>query len=415
MNCLACNQETKQTDQVECAACKGFYHYLCLNMTAAYFMGHNDQLKRTWCCPECTNITRRRNDNSPMRSQFSAKLNDTILSVDDLPENENKTTDNMHELVSSYCNKQKYATNQSSVANINDNITLETIGKLLDSKLKNNNQCMFIEMKNIIKTEIHDIMEKFRSEITQKVNLISQDHKKFETAIAQTDERIKTLEIENKKLQMELRDLEVRMTTQGKSKDEESLTNNNKKIVIYGFEELQHETDQELYERVNYVFYDLLGIHIDSYIEDLKRIGKRGYRRPLVIEVISKRVVKYVLQNAHCFRNSGITISAFMDTNSLKERKILRENLLKARRNGNHAIIRGNRLIINGQECTPVTNDNPSSALDGKPNIPEANPSTSYTESPYDIDAAANMTSNSNNIHSKLHTKGQTRTFRASK
>jgi hypothetical protein len=100
------------------------------------------------------------------------------------------------------------------------------------------------------------------------------------------------------------------------------------------------------------MFYNILNVNINGYIEQATRIGKRGYRRPLRIDLLSRRMTNHVLQNAYYFKNTGYAVSPLLDTKSLEERKSLRENMIRARREGKHATIRNNKLFINGKEHT---------------------------------------------------------------
>lgn len=109
-------------------------------------------------------------------------------------------------------------------------------------------------------------------------------------------------------------------------------TNNNqilesencKKIVLYGLEEYpEYETD--LYNRVISVFRNILEVDLTGYIEELSRLGRKGYKRPLVIEIISKRMTKYILQNKHYFRNTGLAISEYLCRDEMESRRKLRD------------------------------------------------------------------------------------------
>jgi hypothetical protein len=52
-------------------------------------------------------------------------------------------------------------------------------------------------------------------------------------------------------------------------------------------------------------------------------------------------------------------ISPYLDKQALKTRKDLRTNLAAARKAGKHAVIRNNKLIINGQEHIPQSENEP--------------------------------------------------------
>lgn len=139
---------------------------------------------------------------------------------------------------------------------------------------------------------------------------------------------------------------------------------NTKKIVLYGLNEYYQEAEYDLHGRIINTFHEILDINITGYLEEVKRIGKFRPRqqRPVVIELISKRCTKYILQNAKQFRNTGLAVCEYLDEQSLQTRKKLREGLILARKSGHHAIIRNNSLIVNGnvvqtQDTTNLSNE----------------------------------------------------------
>ncbi|CAB3252345.1 unnamed protein product [Arctia plantaginis] len=75
--------------------------------------------------------------------------------------------------------------------------------------------------------------------------------------------------------------------------------------------------------------------------------------RPLVIELIIKRMVKYLLKNSQCFQGTGLFIAEFLDNTVRKERAQLREELFAARQKGLRAIIRNKQLYIKGKLTHP--------------------------------------------------------------
>lgn len=111
----------------------------------------------------------------------------------------------------------------------------------------------------------------------------------------------------------------------------------NKTLVLYGLNEFRNENEYDLYERVTEVFYQITNVNLAGYIEDIRRIGKRGWRRPLVIELLSKRTTKYILSNVKNFKNSGLWVSEYLDEQGLHERKIRRERYKKIKQNGNYS------------------------------------------------------------------------------
>lgn len=86
------------------------------------------------------------------------------------------------------------------------------------------------------------------------------------------------------------------------------------------------------------------------YVDEISYIGRKGNRRPIKIELTSKRLRKYILENYQYFKNAGFGVSEYLSDKLLQERKELKAALQNARRNGHHAVIKNNKLLINGKE-----------------------------------------------------------------
>ncbi|CAB3255402.1 unnamed protein product [Arctia plantaginis] len=100
-------------------------------------------------------------------------------------------------------------------------------------------------------------------------------------------------------------------------------------------------------------------INILGYIEDLHRIGKNtNNHRPLVIELLSKRIAKFITANRQCLQGTRIYISEFLDDIALKKRHLLRAEMIKARNRGQNAIIKNNQLLIEGNKVTIEDEEN---------------------------------------------------------
>lgn len=79
-------------------------------------------------------------------------------------------------------------------------------------------------------------------------------------------------------------------------------------------------------------------------------MGRHGQRRPLMIELLSKQMKRYILENQYLFNNSGLTVYEYLDRKSIEQRKKQTLTLIKVRKEGHHAVIRDNILIINGRK-----------------------------------------------------------------
>ncbi|XP_050562621.1 putative uncharacterized protein DDB_G0286901 [Spodoptera frugiperda] len=94
------------------------------------------------------------------------------------------------------------------------------------------------------------------------------------------------------------------------------------KIVLYGLNENFYETGVELHSRIINIFQNYAGINLNGYVDEIYRIGKQGkqgQRRPVVIELLTKRTQQYVMQHCKLFKNTGMCITKFQDKETVPE------------------------------------------------------------------------------------------------
>lgn len=315
-------------------------------------MGHKSDLEKSWCCDQCKNITRRkrtRNDETPTRQQFDTQVNENLTTVNinyDDPKNPETYTNDSK--------STETPTTQTRANNVEtDTITLQQFARLIEIK--------FDDFRNTIRQDIamefETRMGKINSDFSKKIEHIEIEQQALKSKITDLTKTIKSMEnnianIKNNnnktkecppELNLQLKD-EITLL-----RDKIYKEANGKKIVLYGLDEYWDESENQIIERINYAFYDLLNIDINGYIESVSRIGKRGYRRPIVIELISRRMTEYIIQNSNNFRNSGLYVSTVLSKAELEEKRALKTKLQEARRNGYYATIRQNKLYINGK------------------------------------------------------------------
>lgn len=159
--------------------------------------------------------------------------------------------------------------------------------------------------------------------------------------------QIEKLQKENNTLKNEIRALETKITTPEKYC---KLGNSSRKLVIYGFGERFGESECDLYNRVIQLFRETYNVNLLGYIEDTQWLGRNNNKkRPLVIELISKRMTKFIIKNSHYLYGTRLAVSEYLDPTELKEKKAMREQMMNARNNGLYAVIRNNQLFIEGK------------------------------------------------------------------
>lgn len=301
-------------------------------------MSNINELKKSWCCPSCDNVTRRRkNDNTPIRKQCTQPINDTTLSANDLTDDQNLTK---HGDCGPTENKTHRNTPQSAISK-DITITLEHISLLLDRKLEETKKSILNAIQNTKQTEVQKAMHELKSDLTNTTNTLLHEQTALKNHITLMDKTIEKLETDNKGLREDI--ILLQNNSLGTQQQNTDIT---KKIVLYGLLEHEHETEHHLYQRIVHIFQDILNVDLTGYIEELTRIGRNNSRRPIVIELLSKKMTKYLLQNAQFFRNTGLSISEYLNEKALQNRKHLQEQVRNARLHGHHAVIRNNKLYV---------------------------------------------------------------------
>lgn len=101
-----------------------------------------------------------------------------------------------------------------------------------------------------------------------------------------------------------------------------------RKIVIYGFPEYLKEHSSK-HDRLLQMFYELLNVDgiMKTCTESANIVRHKNQTRSLVLDLLSKKMTKYVLNNSYCFRVTKLSISKFLDKTALQDRKDDRRNV----------------------------------------------------------------------------------------
>jgi hypothetical protein len=377
-----------------CTKCKLTYHYLCINLTTAYFREHSNILRQSWECPECSKkIRRANNDCSPIRSQGvtstpqqdSSLLNDPYMTANegnpaipktvnlgptDISTSPEKTptqleSDNItqrrqqqreHSIESSFLDST--IPDGATITSIGDTTNLDLLREIRELRTHITSQAQKQESRDCVLTESLKLMQLGIDSLNNKYTLLETEHGVLKTMITKNTDRINELCSENRRLRQEISELRktattplevssLNLTTQvdkhndtyadnlaksktpvtepQKKQPQNPPVENSRMLVLYGLDETRFETESLVHNRVINAFFDITQVDLTGYIEDLVRIGHRGRRRPLKIELLSKRMTRYLLSNVKMFRNTGLWISPLLDENGLQERKSLRE------------------------------------------------------------------------------------------
>ncbi|CAG9791874.1 unnamed protein product [Diatraea saccharalis] len=375
--CAGCKQIIQDRRFLICSQCQQNYDLECANVSQSrFYKTMTSEHKSSWKCPLCfSKKPKGDNENTPVRPlnvvkkpetrriTISPNLEDdrqnvtirkrsqthnesSILDESDLtnsPQGNTLLTLNSTENIE---NKQ------NDIANFDktDRIHLDQINSLIQFNLQQNNTYIISEIQTIIQKEIERSFTLLKLETKTCIENI--DKKQFEL-----EQRIKSLEEECASLRNEMKITLNKIDNTKRSKFSDAFFQNERFLVLHGLSFYDWETEYDLTERVKNVFFEILNIDLTGYIEELSYIGKKGHTRPIKIELISKKMKKYLLENYAWFKNTGLGITEYLDETTLRERKLLKQALKTARQSGQQATIRNNKLIINGQEIKMKTSD----------------------------------------------------------
>jgi hypothetical protein len=350
--CAGCHKNLPPKQFMVCCFCSLKYDLECANVSFGRYRVMETDTKNSWKCPECwSKEPKANNTNTPIkttvcelttdpdmnvttRNKTKSSRYDNTLSTDDL----SILGDTMTQLESPKTNKQA-------------EITLESLSYLISEKLKENNKNIIKQLQNTIQEEINKTLLCLK----QETNELNKQNMQRKYEIEELSNEIGKLKLEKERIQEEITDIRQKYFNM---KGYDKIEDNTRKFVLYGIEEYLHEPEHSLHLRIIDIFREELQIDLLGYIEETRRIGKyQGKCRPLVVELISKRMVKYLIGKARNMRGTGVSMSPLLDEKARKERKLLRDEMLTARNKGLHAIIRNNELYIQGKKINLVNSN----------------------------------------------------------
>lgn len=353
--CGGCKQIIIGRQFLVCTNCKEYYDLECANVSETRFYGTLIGEHRTsWICPACHNKKRKTNNSNcivgPLTTNHDESANITVRrkqlqsledSIDDKILDESILGETLNDTF-------------NVPTSVKQSITLEELGELINGKLEKNNQQLIADIKSIIHSEIINTISNLKIDFNQKTDALSCQQTIINNDIADLNRKISNLETKNKKLQNEINtllDKSQNFNTRNTEQYQDHL--NCKRIVLHGLQEFRRENEMETHDRVINIFGEIMNVNLFGYIEELTRIGRQGNKRPLIIELLSKKLTRHLLQNKQYFQNTGLYITEYLNKNEIKDRKELIKTLQKARKDGQHAVIRNNKLIINGKIIHP--------------------------------------------------------------
>lgn len=324
VRCAGCHSEITNRECLTCVQCKLTYDLLCANVSEKRFYNTMTlEYKQVWQCQECRCNTRKTdNTNTPAKAYDYSDGNITQRRKPPCTKAPTITANDLLQLDMSIDehiqnNKSIFGDTLSPSPSVShkqgaENIisTLDQLNTSLNEKLDNNMLSIITQLKSVIQQEINKATANLKLELAQQTESIIAEQSTMKDDITKLNITIKAMEMENIKIKNDLEHLQNKIKLN--NRPHESL-DETKTIVLYGLVEYQGESERDIHNRVINILYDSINVNLNGYIEEIKRIGKHGYRRPLAIELISKRMTKYLLQNNHLLKNTRFYLSAYLD------------------------------------------------------------------------------------------------------
>lgn len=347
--CAGCEQKIVNRQYLTCSTCKKYYDLECSNVSKEQHARMTSKCRLTWECQECRcRKPKNNNINTPVRSQQI----DVNLTIPDPNVTQRQKTTQNH-LNETFCSEDisilgETLYHKRSLENENQpELTLHNLSEMITMKLKENNTSIILEIRATIQSEINKAILKLKEDIKQDTGALFLQNEQRKNEIEKLNIQIEKLEKQTEAMQTEIKKLNCETPRMIQHTPE----NNVKKIVLYGLNEIYNEPEEDLHERIRAIFWEVLEVDVLGYIEDTYRIGRyyKNRNRPMVIELMSKRMTKYITENGRYFQGTGLFTSEFLNQEARNERKVLRDKMLVARNKGQQAVIRNNQLYIEGE------------------------------------------------------------------
>lgn len=200
------------------------------------------------------------------------------------------------------------------------------------------------ENANITLNDIYKLLQSTNTNLSTKIDSVKQNcvkiDEKLSKELQEAQEQIRFLESENLSLRQKLRSIERK-----------SLKYN---LIVYGLAETGRNNNLDTRKQIEALFLDKLEIDLDPYdIRNCYRLGQNTEKtRPILVEFLSNFTRSVILRNRTKLKGTKIFIQEDLTFEDRQERKILVEKLKEAKEKNIPAILKGNKLVIEGRTYT---------------------------------------------------------------
>lgn len=344
--CAACPQIITDKYYLTCSTCEEKYDLDCASVSIQRFRNTMTiEHRNKWQCQTCIcNIRKKiQRPTSPyikidkeFENNITFRKPKNLICLDSSDEE------------TSIAGDTQIPHNNYSSSMINS-ITIQQLETLLDSKLQATKQAIISEINSSFTLHVNSAISKLKQEIYPAINSLQSQQECINEDIKLLNKRINDINNENLQLKNDLKRIQDNFICDNNTTNKKTILpkeNNDKKFILYGIKSSPWENEDELHEQILHIFRDILNVNLAGYIEDIKRLGRKG---PVMIELLSKKTTNYILQNSSYFKDTGLSVAEYLSENSRAQRKQLIQILIKARQNGSRANIFNNQLYINGK------------------------------------------------------------------
>lgn len=203
MICDRCTHSVKKDEVVVCSLCKKGFHYQCVDLTASFYIKNARDLKRSWKCALCVNITKRKGDKATSIAWVpSASPPPATPPSDDVRMEERHLQQPQNSSLSS-----------SDTSPPGNAVTLQQISSLLDVKFESMKSTLMDSFTSLIKKQIEDLKDDF----TRTTDFLALQQTDFNVKLEASNNTIQELQRQKNNLQTELTDAQRRLDALEKS------------------------------------------------------------------------------------------------------------------------------------------------------------------------------------------------------
>lgn len=195
--------------------------------------------------------------------------------------------------------------------------------------------------QNITNKQILEAIANMKTELKEEIRGIRENCVEY---YSKTEEKIK---------QMEKRIEEQENRIQQQEKERRS-----RNVIIHGIEEKEANV-KELEQNIIQMLHNTLKLEILLMeIDVIYRLGPKNPQktRPIMVKFLTQRRAQEVLKNRRYLKNTKIYVNEDITKEEVEKRRKLVDSMKRFREQGKHAIIKNQKLIVNGKEI--IANEN---------------------------------------------------------